>query len=100
MRASLRVKPRSDLVIEASATSRWRQSAVDAVYVQPQAALAGTVGRGGRWVGQAYGLDASWKATRNLTFTGEAVHQTAGAVIHEAGGRGADFAMLTAQFRF
>lgn len=100
IRASARGRPRSDLVLEISATSRWRQTEADAVYLQPETALAGTAGRAGRWVGQAYALDGVWKATRNLTLTGEVVHQTAGAVIRGAGGSDADFVMLMAQFRF
>lgn len=100
VRAGVRVKPRSDLVVEVSTSSRWRETTADAVYLQPLTALAGTAGRGGRWVGQAYAIDAAWKPTRNLNFVGEVVHETAGDVIHQAGGHKADFLMLAAQFRF
>ena len=100
LRAGVRVKPRSDLSVEVSTSSRWRDSTADAIYLQPLTALAGTAGRGGRWVGQAYAIDANWRPTRNLNFVGEVVHETAGDVIHQAGGRRADFLMLAAQFRF
>jgi hypothetical protein len=99
-RASLRVRPRDDLTLEASVSPRWRTFGHDAVYLQPAIPIPQTLTNPYRRVGTAFGFDASWKATRNIVLMGELVRQTAGPAITAAGGRATDFAMLIVQYRF
>ena len=100
IRPSLRVQPMPTVSLEASVLLRWRQNPADAVYVQPSTPIAATLGNRAREVGQAYELDATWKATRNLSFEMQFVHQAAGPAITKAGGHDTDFGMLITQLRF
>jgi hypothetical protein len=99
-RFSLRVQPRGDLTFEASVTGRWRTSVYDGVYLQPATLLPQTLRNTNRWVGAAYALDGSWKATRNIAVSAELVRQATGGAITDSGGRDSNFAMLVLQFRF
>ncbi len=100
LRASVTVQPSSSTSMSASVAERWRQTGNDAVYLQPYIPLAATLGNSERRVGEAYQYDASWRATRYLTFTAEALHQAAGPAIRLAGGRSVTFVMFIGQLRF
>jgi len=90
----------SSLSVSATVQERWRQTGYDAVYVQPYAPIAATLGNHERRVGEGYRVDAVWRANRYLTLSGELLHQTAGPAIRLAGGHAVDFAMLIGQLRF
>lgn len=100
LRASATVQPSASASVSASVGERWRQTGDDAVYLQPYTPIAATLANGERRVGTAYQLDATWRANRYITFTAEALHQTAGPAIRFAGGRPVNFAMFISQFRF
>jgi Alginate export len=100
LRASLGLQPTASTTIVASIYERWRETGNDAVYVQPYTPIAATLGNHERGVGTGYQLDATWRANRYFTLTAEALHQTAGPAIREAGGHAANFAMLIGQLRF
>jgi len=51
-------------------------------------------------VGEQYELNLAWQANRYLAILAQAIHANAGPAIRLAGGRSANFAMLTAQVRF
>ena len=98
VKPSLTVKPTSKLTLLAAVGLQWRETTADAVYVQPDIAVPGTAGEGGRWSG-AYGqLRADWAITPNLAAAIEAVRYEIGDAIRRAGGHNSDY--LGVELRF
>jgi hypothetical protein len=98
LKPSLAVKPVARLTVTSAAAAQWRQTTADAIYTQPNLALAGTAGRPGRWSG-AYGqLRADYVFTRNLTGALEVVHYEIGQAIRNAGGHDSDYLGLELKF--
>ncbi len=98
LKPSITVKPTDKMTLMAAVGLQWRQTTADAIYVQPNQALAGTAGRGGAWSG-AYGqvrLDYAFSV--NLTGAVEAVHYEVGDAIRNAGGHDGNY--LGAQLNF
>ena len=63
----------------------------DAVYVQPNIAVAGTAGRGDRWTGMYSQLRVDYSFNANLTGALEAVHYAIGDTIRDAGGHDSNY---------
>ena len=99
LRASLSVHPSSSVTLTAAAFGRWRQTGNDAVYLQPLIPVAATLSNRERFVGTGFQLDATWRIDRYISFTAEALHQSAGPAIRDAGGHAVTFAMVIGQFR-
>jgi hypothetical protein len=98
LKPSLTVKPVARLAVTGAAAAQWRQTTADAIYTQPNLALAGTAGRPGRWSG-AYGqLRADYVFTPNLTGAVEAVHYAVGQAIRDAGGHDSNYLGLELKF--
>lgn len=98
LKPSLSIQPLPALKLSAALGLQWRQTTADAVYVQPDVALDGTAGRGGRWTGAYAQLRADWKLNPNLSAAIEAVHYDAGRGIRAAGGTSSDY--IGTEFRF
>lgn len=98
LKPSVSVKPLARLTVTGGAAAQWRQTTADAVYTQPNLAVAGTAGRPGRWSG-AYGqLRADYVFSPNLSGALEAVHYEAGRAIRDAGGHDSDYLGLELKF--
>lgn len=100
VRASVAVQPVKSVTLKASVATRRRQSADDAVYLQPYAPLPGTMANRSRNVGSIAAFDATWRVSRWWNLSAQIARHEAGAAVRQAGGRDVDFAMAMAQLRF
>jgi hypothetical protein len=92
VKPTLTVHPSERLMVTGALGLLWRQSTADAVYVQPDAPLAGTAGTGHRWTGAYAQLRGDWKVNPHLTASVELVHYQAGDTLRAAGGRDSQYA--------
>ena len=91
VKPSITVKPIEKLSVMTAIGLQWRQTTNDAVYVQPNIAVAGTAGQGSRWTG-AYGqIRTDYAFTANLTGAIEAVHYEIGQAVRDAGGHDSNY---------
>jgi hypothetical protein len=91
IKPSITVKPIDKLSVQTAVGLLWRQTTDDAVYTQPNIAVAGTANRGDRWTG-AYGqLRTDYAFTPNLTGAIEAVHYDIGQTLRDAGGHDSNY---------
>ncbi|MGJ5019211.1 alginate export family protein [Bradyrhizobium oligotrophicum] len=91
LKPSLTVKPMTDLSFMAAIGLQWRATNADAIYVQPNVAVAGTAGQGGSWSGAYAQLRADYRFNANLTGALEAVHYEIGDTLRRAGGHDSDY---------
>jgi len=61
LRPSFSLQPMLHFALRASVIAHWRENVQDAVYLQPYTAIARTLGKTARRIGQAYELDATWR---------------------------------------
>lgn len=88
---SITVKPISRLTLMGALGLQWRQTTADAVYMQPNVAVPGTAGKGGRWTG-AYGqLRADYVVNAHLAAAVEMVHFDVGDAVRSAGGHDSNY---------
>ncbi|WP_082190183.1 alginate export family protein [Frateuria defendens] len=91
VKPSLTVKPLARLTLMAALGLQWRATTADAVYTQPNVAVPGTAGTGGRWTG-AYGqLRVDYGFNANLTGAIEAVHFRIGDALRQAGAHDSNY---------
>lgn len=91
IKPSITLHPTSTLKLMLAAAPQWRESTADAVYTQPNIAVAGTAGHRGAYTG-AYGqVRLDWAISRSTAFTIEAVHFQVSNVIRRAGGHNGDY---------
>ena len=91
-------KPIARLSVQTAIGLQWRETTEDAVYVQPNIALAGTAGQGGRWTG-AYGqVRTDYTFTSNLSGAIEAVHYDVGQAVRDAGGHDSNYLGVELKF--
>ncbi|MFN5572433.1 MAG: alginate export family protein, partial [Bradyrhizobium sp.] len=91
VKPSLTVKPMADLSVMAAMGLQWRATTADAIYVQPNVAVAGTAGQGSPWSGVYAQLRADYRFNANLTGAFEAVHYQIGDTLRRAGGHDSDY---------
>lgn len=88
---SITVKPLPKLSVQTAVGLLWRQTTADAVYTQPNIAVAGTAGSGQRWTGAYAQMRSDYAFSANLTGAIEAVHYDVGSSLREAGGHDSDY---------
>nr|WP_246739270.1 alginate export family protein [Bradyrhizobium aeschynomenes] len=91
LKPSLTVKPTAALSFMAAIGLQWRATTADAIYVQPNVAVAGTAGQGSLWSGAYAQLRADYRFNANLTGAIEAVHYDIGDTLRHAGGHDSDY---------
>uniref|UniRef100_UPI003527F1A2 alginate export family protein n=1 Tax=Bradyrhizobium sp. (strain ORS 278) TaxID=114615 RepID=UPI003527F1A2 len=91
VKPSLTLKPTDALSFMAAIGLQWRATTADAIYVQPNVALAATAGRGSRWSGAYAQLRADCRFNANLTGALEAVHYEIGDTLRRAGGHDSNY---------
>ncbi|MGJ5066820.1 alginate export family protein [Bradyrhizobium oligotrophicum] len=91
LKPSLTVKPMTDLSFMAAIGLQWRATNADAIYVQPNVAVAGTAGQGSSWSGAYAQLRADYRFNANLTGALEAVHYEIGDTLRRAGGHDSNY---------
>src|SRR5262249_14253090 len=98
VKPSLTLHPSPQLSLLTGLGLQWRETAGDAVYVQPNVPVPGTAGRGDRWTG-AYGqLRADYRVNANLTSAIEAVHFGVGDALRRAGGHDSDYVGIEVKY--
>lgn len=98
LKPSIAIAPTSQLKIMGAIGMQWRETTADAIYVQPNVPVAGTIGTGSGWTG-AYGqLRIDYAFDDHLTGAIEAVHFDAGDAIIRSGGHTSNF--LGAQLQY
>jgi hypothetical protein len=98
VKPSITVKPAARLTVTAAVGFQWRQTVADAVYVQPNLAVAGTAGTGSRWTGVYSQLRADYAFNANLSGALEAVHYAVGDTIRAAGGHDSNYLGLELKY--
>lgn len=97
---SLSVRPTGNLMLAVGWDFLWRETTNDAVYVAPLTPVAGTAGRGGRFIGHQASFDAVWQIHRHVLVKASYVHFEVGSALRTGGGRNVDFAMISAAYMF
>lgn len=98
VKPSLTVKPLEKLSITAGVGLQWRETTADAIYIQPNVAVAGTAGTGSRWSGVYTQLRADYVFNANLTGAMEAVHYKIGDTLRAAGGHDSNYLGLELKY--
>ncbi|HWX66591.1 MAG TPA: alginate export family protein [Rhodanobacter sp.] len=91
VKPSITVKPSSRLTLMGALGLQWRETTADAVYTQPNVAVSGTAGEGGRWTGLYGQLRADYAFNANLAAAVEMVHFDIGDAIRRVGGHNSDY---------
>lgn len=91
LKPSLTIKPVERLTLTGAVGLQWRQTTADAVYVQPNIAVAGTAGRGSPWSGFYTQLRADYAFNANLTGAVEFVDFRIGDTLRQAGAHDSDY---------
>ncbi len=98
LKPSVTLHPTAALQLITAIGMQWRETAADAVYLQPNIPVAGTAGHPGRYTG-TYGQGrVEYAATSHLALALEVVHFQIGSAIRAVGGHDSNYA--GAQFTF
>lgn len=92
LKPSISVEPVAGVQATVSIGVLWRQSLADAVYLQPDIAVAATAGQPGRRTGTYAQLQAEWTLSRNVSLAAELVHYRVADVLRDAGGSDSNYA--------
>jgi hypothetical protein len=95
---SLTVKPRKDVSIMAGPDFLRRQTSADGVYIGPAGASLKPYA-GSLTIGTSYNLEASWQATRRLTFKLYETYLAASESLKADGGRNGNYFGLLADWK-
>lgn len=98
VKPSVTVKPVANLALMAAIGLQWRETTADAVYVQPNVAVAGTAGKGTAWSGAYAQLRLDYRFDAHLTGALEAVHYKIGDTIRQAGGHDSNYLGLELKY--
>ena len=91
LKPTLTLKPARALSVTTALGLLWRQSVADAVYTQPNVAVAGTAGQGKRWTGAYAQLRADYAVDAHLWTALEAVRYRVGDTLRAAGARDSSY---------
>lgn len=78
----------------------WRETTKDAVYSTPLVAIAGTAGKGNRFMGHQVIAGLDWQATRHILVSSQYVHFFTGNSLRAALGHDVDFGYASVAYRF
>lgn len=98
VKPSVTLKPDKSLTLMASTGLLWRETSADAVYVQPNIAIANTAGHGELWTGLYEQLRLDWVMTKNMSSALEAVHFQIGNSLRAAGAHDSDYLGVEIKF--
>ena len=98
IKPSVTIRPVPKIGVTLAGGLQWRETVEDAVYVQPNVAVANTAGRGDAWSGAYEQSRLDWAMTKNLAGAIEAVHFQVGDNVRRAGGRDSNY--LGVEMRF
>ncbi len=98
LKPTLTVKPIEKLTVTAGVGLQWRATTADAIYIQPNVAVAGTAGTGSLWSGVYTQLRADYAFNANVTGALEAVHYEIGDTLRAAGGHDSNYLGLELKY--
>jgi hypothetical protein len=97
---SVRLEPLASLTIDLGVQFKWRWSEEDAVYLQPLSPVPGTAAVDGRYVGELFNLEATWRFDEQVTLRAAWNYHTTGEVLERAGAECTQFFMAVLGWRF
>ena len=97
---NITLKPRSDLMVNFGADILWRENTNDAIYRQPNIAIAGTAGKGGQYTGTQGFVLSTWQIDPHVSLTATYVHFAVGDAIKSVGGGDSDYVGSWVSYRF
>lgn len=98
VKPSITVKPLPGLSVQTAIGLLWRQTTEDAVYTQPNIAVANTAGTGQRWTGAYAQVRTDYAFTANLSGAVESVHYDVGQSLRDAGGHDSNYLGVEMKF--
>ena len=98
LKPSMTLRPAPGLSVVGAAGFLWREATADAVYLQPNIPIAGTVGSGRRWTGSYAQLRVDYVVDRHIGTALEAVDYKVGDTVRNAGGH--DSTYLGVEFKY
>ncbi len=98
LKPTLTVKPSAKLTVTAGIGMQWRETTADAIYIQPNVAVAGTAGTGSRWSGVYTQLRADYAFNAHVSGAIEAVHYKIGDTLRAAGGHDSNYLGLELKY--
>jgi hypothetical protein len=100
VKPSVTVRPTGQLTLTAAFAVQWRQTTADAVYSQPNIAIAGTAGRPGRRTGNYGQLRGDYAINSNLAAAVEMVHFNVGDALRRAGAHDSNYLGLELKYQW
>jgi hypothetical protein len=91
VKPSLTVHPLPRLKLMTAIGAQWRETTADAVYTQPDSAVAGTAGRAGQYTGTYGQFRGDYTLTEHVWLALEVVHFAVSDVIREVGGHDSNY---------
>jgi hypothetical protein len=91
LKPSITVHPLPRLKLMTAIGAQWRETTADAVYTQPDSAVAGTAGRAGQYTGTYGQFRGDYTLTEHVWLALEVVHFAVGEVIREVGGHDSNY---------
>jgi hypothetical protein len=91
VKPSVTLHPRPQLKLMGAIGTQWRETTADAVYTQPDIAVAGTPGRAGRYTGTYGQFRADYTLSAHVWLALEMVHFKVSDVIREVGGHDSNY---------
>ena len=100
LQPNITLKPCSDVMVNFGADILWRENTNDAIYRQPNVAIAGTAGKGGQYTGTQGFILSTWQIDPHVSLTATYVHFAVGDAIKHAGGGDDDYIGSWLTYRF
>jgi hypothetical protein len=91
VKPSVTLHPQPRLKLMAAIGAQWRETTADAVYTQPDIAVAGTPGRAGRYTGTYAQFRTDYTLSEHVWLALEMVHFKVSDVIREVGGHDSNY---------
>lgn len=98
VKPAIMIAPTSQMKILAAVGLQWRETTADAIYVQPNVAVARTAGTGSNWTGVYGQVRIDYTFNDHLTGAIEAVHFDVGDTIIRAGGHTSNYLGVQLQY--
>jgi hypothetical protein len=97
---SLELQVAENLTVGVGAVFQWRHRREDAIYLANLEEVEGSAGGSARYVGSQVVADVEWQVSPQLTLRTHYVHFERGGAVRQAGGRDANFLLVSTAFKF
>lgn len=100
LQPNITVKPGKDITLTTGVDILWRENTNDAIYRQPNIAIAGTAGNPSRYTGSQAFILGTWYFDSHASITATYVHFDVGNAIKAAGGGDNEYLGMWVTYRF